>query len=274
MKLAIVSAEKQFEVERIIEEAEKRKHEVSFFSPETFQAELPSSKRFDLALFRVLKGNALQGKALALSFFLSGTKVVDEKLIHLIGKNKFTNYASFFRAGLNIPKTFLLNEKTFYSLPFFESDLIVLKPLDGKRGEGIHRIKFSEIHSFLSLHKNKEQVFLVQEFIPFEKEVRVLVVNGKALGGFKKESQNWIKNVAQNGKPVEFSLTKEISSIAVKASKASHLEISGVDLALSKGKWFVLETNRSPQFKAFEESTNINAGLEIVKYLEKKLKKK
>ncbi|PIN98317.1 MAG: hypothetical protein COT90_04930 [Candidatus Diapherotrites archaeon CG10_big_fil_rev_8_21_14_0_10_31_34] len=275
MKLGIVSTEQQFEVERIKSEAEKRKHFVTVISPENFQAELPSQKKFDVVLFRVLKNEGLQGRALALSFFSAGTKIVDEKLVFMAGRNKFTNYAAFLKAGLNIPKTFLLNEKTVYSLPFSDSDFLVLKPLEGKRGEGIRRIAFSEIHGFLSsLNTTNKELFLVQEFIQFEKEIRVMVVGGKVIGGFEKESQHWIKNIAQEAKAVEFKLTKQISDIAVKACKASHLEISGVDLALFNKKWFVLETNRSPQFRAFEESTKINVALEIVKYLEKKLKEK
>ena len=271
MKLAIISSEKQFEFERIKEEALKRKHEVSVFHPELLQADLVSKKKFDLVLFRVLQGHALQSRALALSFFYSGSKIVDEKLTSMTGKNKFTNYFCFLKAGLNIPKTFFLNKKTIFSLPFSDSDNIVLKELEGKRGQGVYRLKFSELPSFIS--SLKEGFYLVQEFISFEKELRVLVVGGKAIGAFEKQSVHWIKNIAQNSDAVPFNLSKEISDIAVKASKAAQLEISGVDLALHKGKWFVLETNRSPQFKAFEECTKINAGLKIVEYLEKKVKK-
>ena len=103
---------------------------MTFLSPLDFQAELPSTKKFDLALFRALKNEGLRGRALALSFFSVGTKIVDEKLVCMMGKNKFTNYASFLQAGLNVPKTFLLNEKIIYSLPFSDSDSIVLNPLE------------------------------------------------------------------------------------------------------------------------------------------------
>jgi glutathione synthase/RimK-type ligase-like ATP-grasp enzyme len=41
----------------------------------------------------------------------------------------------------------------------------------------------------------------------------------------------------------------------------------------NKNKWFVLETNRPPQFRAFEECTKINLAEKIVEYLEKKNKK-
>ncbi|MBU2476060.1 RimK family alpha-L-glutamate ligase [Candidatus Micrarchaeota archaeon] len=268
MKLAIISIEKQFETERIQEEALKRKHEVYFFSPENLQAEIFPKKIFDVVLFRVLKGNPLQSRALALSFYSAGTKVIDEKLIHMLGKNKFTNYYSFFKAGLNIPKTFFLNEKTLFSLPFEQAEWIVVKELEGKRGEGVYKIQFSELHSFVSASKEKD--FLVQEFIPFEKELRIMVIGGKALGAFEKQSVHWKKNIAQEAKAVPFKLTKEISGIAVKAAKSTSIEIAGVDLALYKKKWFVLETNRSPQFRAFEESTGINVAEKIVEYLEKK----
>ncbi len=45
MKLAIISAEKQFEIERIKEETEKKKHEVFVFHPQNLQAEI-SKKKF------------------------------------------------------------------------------------------------------------------------------------------------------------------------------------------------------------------------------------
>jgi len=272
MKIAVISAEMQFEIERIKEEAEKRKHEVFVFHPQNLQAEISRKKVFDIVLFRVLQGYASQSRALALSFFSAGSKIVDEKLIYMIGKNKFTNYYSFFNADLNIPKTFFFNPRTVHSLPFEADDWIVLKELDGKRGEGVFRLKFSEIHSFISSLKGKE--YLVQEFLPFEEELRVLVIDGKAVGAFKKESVHWIKNMAKNAVGINFKLNKEISDIAVKAAKSTSIEIAGVDLALYEGKWFVLETNRSPQFQAFENCTGINAAEKIVEYLEKKQKKK
>ncbi len=221
-------------------------------------------------LFRVLQGASLQSRALALGFFSAGSKIVDEKLIHMIGKNKFTNYYAFFKAGLNIPKTFFLNPKTVYSLPFNSDDWIVLKELEGKRGKGVFRLKFSEIHSFLSSLKGAE--YIVQEFLPFEEELRVMVIDGKAVGAFKKESVHWIKNIAKNSVGINFKLNKEISDIAVKAAKSTQIEIAGVDLALHEGKWFVLETNRSPQFQAFENCTGINAAKKITEYLENKAK--
>ncbi|MFH1695560.1 MAG: ATP-grasp domain-containing protein [Candidatus Micrarchaeota archaeon] len=272
MNLAIVSSEDQFEINRIKQEAIKRKHKVFVFSPDSMQAGLDSKKLFDVVLFRVLQGQSMYAGALALSFFSAGSKIVDQKLVCMVGKNKFTNYFGFLKAGLNIPKTFLLNEKTVHSLSFSDSDWIVVKPLEGKRGQGIFKIQFAEIHSFLSSLKN--DFYLIQDFIPFEKELRVMVIDGKAIGAFEKQSDNWKKNIALDSTAVKFKLNKIISGIAVKAVKASNLEIAGVDLALHKGQWFVLETNRSPQFSAFESCTKINVALKIVQYLEKKSKKK
>ncbi len=272
MKIAVVSAEKQFEIDRIREECIKRNHEFKFFFPDMIQPSFSSAKYFDVVLFRALKGFSVEGRAAALSFFSSGSKIVDEKLVSMLGRNKFTNYFCFIKAGLNIPKTFFLNPKTIYSLPFSDSDWIVLKDLEGKRGEGVYKIRFSDLHSFLPSIKGK--FFLVQEFIRFEKELRVLVVGNNALGAFEKQSTDWKKNIAQNAFSVPFDLTKEISDIAVKASNSAGLEIAGVDLGLFNGKWFVLETNRSPLFRAFEETTGINAAGKIVDYLEKKAGKK
>jgi glutathione synthase/RimK-type ligase-like ATP-grasp enzyme len=37
---------------------------------------------------------------------------------------------------------------------------------------------------------------LVQEFISFEKELRVMVIEGKSIEAFEKQSIHWKKNIA------------------------------------------------------------------------------
>jgi glutathione synthase/RimK-type ligase-like ATP-grasp enzyme len=108
-----------------------------------------------------------------------------------------------------------------------------------------------------------------------EKELRVLVVGKKVLGGFKKLSADWRHNVARGAIPVKEKLSAQEKKVALKAAQATKMEIAGVDLALSKGKHYVFEVNRSPQFKGFQKAhPDLNIAKEIVKYLEWKGKRK
>ena len=60
---------------------------------------------------------------------------------------------------------------------------------------------------------------------------------------------------------------------AKKAAKITQTEFAGVDLIKSKGKYYLIEVNRAPQFKGFREYTKINPCPEIIDYLEKKVAK-
>ncbi|MEK6911904.1 MAG: 30S ribosomal protein S6--L-glutamate ligase, partial [Candidatus Thermoplasmatota archaeon] len=63
--------------------------------------------------------------------------------------------------------------------------------------------------------------------------------------------------------------TKEI---AIRASKAVGLEISGVDLIMNGDKPYVLEVNASPGFRGLLEATGVNAAEAIVDYAIEKAK--
>ncbi|MFH1544956.1 MAG: RimK family alpha-L-glutamate ligase [archaeon] len=272
MNIAIVSVEEQYENKRIKEEAEKRGHKAEIFSPDELIAEVGGRKRFDAVLFRPMKGKAVLSRALATTFFSQNSVVVDERIAFTTGRDKFNNYWGFFNAGLHVPKTIVLNPKAIEEVKTFSSKEIVVKDISGKRGSDLFKCKKEELHSLMK-KLDKEKNYIIQEFIPIEKELRILVVGDKVLGAFSKETCDWKHNIALGAKPIPFPLTEELKEIALKAAKSVQLEITGVDVALSKGKWFVLETNRSPQFKGFESATKINVAEEIVKYLEEKFEK-
>jgi ribosomal protein S6--L-glutamate ligase len=268
--LVIVSVEKQWEIEEIKKAAEKRGHQVKVAHPQEILIDTSSKKEFDLALFRPLSGAATQGRSLATALHAKGIPLVDEKLVFEPGGNKFKNYWAMKKAGLHIPKTLLLNQAGVKEASGWKREIVV-KPLGGKRGEEIYKCKGGELASLVKKLSKKE--FLLQEFIPVEKELRVLVVGKKVLGAFKKESADWRHNVARGAVPVKEKVSPQVKRVALKAARATKLEIAGVDLALSQGRWFVFETNRSPQFKGFQQANpDLHVAEAIVSYLEKKAK--
>jgi ribosomal protein S6--L-glutamate ligase len=273
MKLVVISVEKQWEIEEIRKAAKRRGHQVKVLHPREALIDTTPKKEFDIALFRPLAGAATQGRALASAFHAKGIPLVDEKLAFEPGGNKFKNYWAMKQAGLHIPKTLMLNKAGAEEAGRWKGEVVV-KPLGGKRGEEIYKCKAKELAGFVKKLKAKKE-FLLQEFIPVEKELRVLVVGKKVIGAFKKESADWRHNVARGAIPVKEKVSPQIKKVALKAAKATRLEIAGVDLALSQGKWFVFETNRSPQFKGFQKANpDLHVAEEIVSYLEKKAKAK
>ncbi|MBU1939520.1 RimK family alpha-L-glutamate ligase [Candidatus Micrarchaeota archaeon] len=283
MRIRILSIEKQHEIARISSEAERRGHTVKFILLDgKTKTDSEFGFDFDVLLIRAVRGFAGKAKEIARLAVKRGINVVDARLAGAGSRSKYENYMLFRKAGLYVPRMFLLRKAgDAVKAGRLRTEDVVVKDVNGKRGEGLYKCKnnaaavkalFARLHKSKKNRKNK---FMVQEFVPAEHELRIFVVGGKVLGAFSKETKKWRHNVARGARAVKFRATPAQRKTAVKAAHVLETEIAGVDIGIAKGKrLFVLEVNRSPQFRGFERSTGVNAALEIVKYLEGKAKNK
>ena len=268
MKILILSAEKQQEIHRITDEAKRRGHKITFRILKKGLKINPD--KFDVLLLRAIIGNVKLAERIAEKFYLREKPVVDEKLAKKIDRNKMENYIVFMHKHLYVPKTEYFTKSNLIKIKKFDSEWIVLKPLSGKRGIGIERIHKNELES--RLKKFGETTYLAQEFAEIKKEYRVYVIDGKAIGGMEKVSKNWIHNIYQGAKPKKAILSTKIKEVAIDAAKSVETEIAGCDIGTTKKGLFVIEVNRSPGFAGYE-SLGKKFAVEIVKYVERKLKK-
>ena len=81
-------------------------------------------------------------------------------------------------------------------------------------------------------------------------------------------------NISQGAKAEKYNLPKEAKEIAIKAAKITKTEFAGVDLIESRGKYYVIEVNRAPQFRGFKKYTGIDPSPFIIDYLENKVNRK
>lgn len=260
MKLLIVSNEAQFETKRLVEEAKALGVFVELKRPKKF-----SLKKFSHILFRQIQGNEKNAIVLAKKALEQGLVVVDRRLALDGSHNKKFNYSRLKKAGFFVPKTFLLSEMTKKKLDSFSSSFVVLKPLLGKRGQNVFRVRKKNFFEFAKKFAGKD--FLAQEFVFIEKELRVFVVGKKVLGAIESRSKNWIHNFSRGAKAVPHRITRKTRNAALRAAAAVNTEVAGVDLAFTRKGVFVLEVNRSPGFKFFERATGKNVAGEIIKYV-------
>ncbi|HZX19406.1 MAG TPA: ATP-grasp domain-containing protein [archaeon] len=265
MHILILSVEKQFEIQRIIEEAEKRGHSTVFMLLKK-NLKIDYSK-FDALLLRAIEGEIHVAQKIALSFFKRNKIVVDEKIAKKKNRTKLGNYILFKKAGLYVPETISFTKKNLEKILSFPSDEIVLKPMKGKRGKGI--VKFSKKLLVKNAPKFFGKDFIAQEFADIKREYRVYVCGTKTFNGAEKVSASWIHNMSQGAKPRKIKLSSKVKKLALKASKAVQTEIAGVDIGVTSKGLFVIEVNRSPGFRFFE-SLGYNFAEKIVKYLEEK----
>jgi RimK family alpha-L-glutamate ligase len=186
---------------------------------------------------------------------------------------KFSQMEKLSLAGLPYPKTYIGSSlsacKQFFNL---KTDFILLAKnslLD--RGEGIFKVTSEK-----QLAEYLKKGYLIQEFLNEKTDLRILIVGNEVIGAIQRipKENEFRANIACGGKARVYDLPEALRKLALKAAKVMGFEIAGVDLLINtEGKVYILEVNRSPQFKAFQQATGINVTAKIADFLEKKIRR-
>ncbi len=112
---------------------------------------------------------------------------------------------------------------------------------------------------------------LIQEFINFKegdvyKDMRVLVVNGEVVGGYRRVSKDFRTNLYLGNVVEKLEIDSEIEELALKCADLSNAVILGVDILPTKEENYVIELNSAPGTKGFKD-IGINADRKIAKTL-------
>lgn len=192
-------------------------------------------------------------------------------------RNKFLAIQALRDAGVPVPRSILLGSRpnsveTAQLVPY----PAVLKILSGTQGVGVLRVKdLDETASIVDTLKFLGEVVLLQEFIPNPGiDVRAFVVGDRIVAAMKRIAPHneWRANIHLGAKGVPVNLSARSKKVAIRASKAVGLEISGVDMVFRGDKPYVLEVNASPGFRGLLDATGINAADAIVEYAVAKAK--
>ena len=142
---------------------------------------------------------------------------------------------------------------------------VVLKTVSGAGGRGVFIIDSSvSLKSTVSafFESNSEEELLIQQYVPINGDIRVLVLNGQVIGAMNREKvKNDFRSNASLGASVdEADVTDEIKEMALNAAKAMGCYYCGVDIAIQKRnrKPYVLEVNTSPGSKNVEDALDKN----------------
>ena len=192
-------------------------------------------------------------------------------------RNKFLALQALHEAGVPVPRTVLLasrpsplEARTFVPYP------AVLKILSGTQGKGVMRVKdLDETASIVDTLNMFGEVVCLQEYIPNPGiDLRAFVVGDEVVASMKRVAPHteWRANIHLGAKGHKVELDDDTKAIAVRASKAVGLEISGVDLIMSGDDPYVLEVNASPGFRGLLEATGVDASGPIVDYAVEKAK--
>lgn len=209
---------------------------------------------FDLVVIRHIGKMAVEAHAITQYCENFGIKYTDTYLNRLLLDNKMsTEFLLWFNGVKNWPHTFYGN-LTEMKRRFSEfGEKAILKDNEGSKGRLNFLVKSTD--EIQQIHDaNPDIKFVLQEFIPNNGDLRVLIFNDKPVMVIERRSEgkSHLNNTSQGGTatilPLE-AVSDEMLEISKKAAKFTKLQVAGVDVMtdLRNGDIYLLEINNAPQ---------------------------
>jgi len=142
--------------------------------------------------------------------------------------------------GIPTPRTFFTSSRQGASDIIDRLGKVVVKPVYGFDGNGIFLIQ--------SPHQLGNPPYYLQEYVPNDRDFRVFVIDGEAVGAISRASGSLTHNIHQGGtgKPVE--IDSRMGELAGSAARAVGVDYGGVDLLPCGDDYCVLEVNGTPNW--------------------------
>ncbi len=288
MKIAILSnGNANYSTKRLVEEAEKRGHEVKVIKYKNCYISLDEKHpdifykgkkldRFDAILPRISNGMTRYGCAIVRQFEMQGVWTTSSSIAITRARDKLRAAQILTKAGINTPKTFVSRNTTDIDALLDHIGVpMIIKLATGTHGNGVvladtKKAAKSALQAFYLYNEDGTNV-LLQEYIKESAgtDIRAFVVGSKVVASMQRQSldDDFRSNLHKGGEGKIIKLTDEEKKIAVRAAKAMGLHIAGVDLMRSNRGPLILEVNASPGF-GIERVTGRNVAAPIIDYIE------
>lgn len=220
------------------------------------------------------------GAAIVKQFEMNGTFTTAKSLGILRSRNKLRTMQILARKRIPIPKTLFAKnpENIEEQIKLLGGAPIIIKLQEGTQGLGVmlaesKKSAKSIIESLYNMNVN----IIMQEFIEEANgnDIRVYIVGNKIVAAMQRSSndEDFRSNVHRGGSTHTVELTDYERKIAIHTAKVLGLPVCGVDIIRSKRGPLVIEANSSAGLEGIESHTKVNIAGEIIKYLEKNVRK-
>jgi len=152
---------------------------------------------------------------------------------------------------------------------------VIAKHEKGYQGKSVRKFETrKELEKFVKkINEINVGMFLWQKYLPTRWDIRVIVIDGKAIGGMRRSAvgEEFRSNFSLGGAVEEYKLSDRERELAEKVAKVCGLDYCGVDIMKDgEGNDYILEVNRQCQFQGFEKATGINVAKLVVEMMLKK----
>jgi len=290
MKITLITTHAEFaENKRIAEEVENLGHDFNLVDLKFFEyfvnqdgLSVPGITDVDtnIAIFRGIFSSLKPIAAAANLFKKKNIKVFDNSLlVHKYSINKVTDMIKLADRGVKLPKTFYARE--FDKYPEMSEKIgfpLIVKLTRTGKGAGIHKIDTKErLKEFIgNIKKNdgKASNYIMQEFIPYLHDLRILVIGGKMFTMKRTPKEGDFRaNFSLGGSVEQFSPDDETKDLAIDALRAVDMSVGGVDVLITEdNQKYILEVNHTAGMIGMEEATSENITKAYVRHVIEKAK--
>lgn len=180
--------------------------------------------------------------------------------IHPAIHDKMFQVLSFSQAGLPVPKTKFSRQPKLEELGKSLGYPVIAKRSRGTHGKHVHLVESQEqLDAF-----TQPSQYLFQEYLEHTNDVRVLVLNGKAVCGYRRYPKDgeFRANLAIGGHAEPLADQEEknkVFQLAETAVEAIPLDLAGVDLIKSEmdGEYRLVEINVNPSWYGLTGLTDV-----------------
>jgi [lysine-biosynthesis-protein LysW]---L-2-aminoadipate ligase len=270
--LAVLASRVRTEEKRIFAALEQRGIPCLHVDTRHFHTTLTGGSRGGVPPYRAaLSREISQTRALYAVRLLESAQVpvVNTAEVITVCGDKLLSTIALERAGVRTPRTSvaLAPEAGLAAMEQIGFPVVV-KPVTGSWGRLAAVIRDPETARTVLEHRAalpspQQHVIYVQELIEKpDRDIRVIVIGGEALGAIYRYSADWRTNIARNAVAKPCPLTPELTSIATAAAAAVTDSaagpaggILGVDLVEDpEGRLYVLEVNHTVEFQGFQSA--------------------
>ncbi|WAI00897.1 ATP-grasp domain-containing protein [Methanogenium organophilum] len=159
--------------------------------------------------------------------------------------SKAQTTARLMAAGVPTPDTIFTGSLTEAKRFLARHQQAVYKPLYGYDGNGIF--------PFTDTSELPEGPYYLQEYVKNDRDYRVFVIGGVAVGAIVRISDTFAHNIHQGGTGMAImDLPEEMKTVAGAAARAIGIDYCGVDLLERGSSYTVLEVNGTPNWHCME----------------------
>ena len=293
MKIAILSnGNANYSTRRLVEEAEKRGHEVHVIKYKNCYISIEQGKNqvfykgkplesFDAVIPRIASNMTQYGTMIVRQLEMQGDYCLSKSLAISRARNKLRSTQLLAKYGVDIPKTVVSRNTADIDdlLDQLDGCPVIIKLASGTHGNGVvlaetKKAAKSVLQAFYLTNDNGTNI-LLQEFIKESAgtDIRAFVVGSRVVASMQRQSldDDFRSNLHKGGNGKIIKLTPEEEKVAVKAAKVMGLSVAGVDIMRSSRGPLVLEVNASPGF-GIEKITGRNVAAKMIEYVERNAK--